>query len=152
MQVFGDTHGTVLALGERECTLQRRHQKVIEEAPSAGIPDTTRDRLLEAATQAAASVSYVGAGTVEFLIDADAPDQVFFIEMNTRLQVEHPVTEEVTGLDLVALQIAVAAGGRLDSAPTVRGHAVEARVYAESPERGFLPSTGRILLFDPLRG
>ena len=152
VQVFGDTHGTVLALGERECTLQRRHQKVIEEAPSAGIPDTTRDRLLEAATQAAASVSYVGAGTVEFLIDADAPDQVFFIEMNTRLQVEHPVTEEVTGLDLVALQIAVAAGGRLDSAPTVRGHAVEARVYAESPERGFLPSTGRILLFDPPQG
>lgn len=152
VQVFGDTHGTVLALGERECTLQRRHQKVIEEAPSASIPDTTRDRLLEAATQAAASVSYVGAGTVEFLIDADAPDQVFFIEMNTRLQVEHPVTEEVTGLDLVALQIAVAAGGRLDSAPTVRGHAVEARVYAESPERGFLPSTGRILLFDPPQG
>ncbi|MDN3444564.1 biotin carboxylase N-terminal domain-containing protein [Microbacterium sp. APC 3901] len=152
VQVFGDTHGTVIALGERECTLQRRHQKVIEEAPSAGIPDATRDRLLEAATQAAVSVSYVGAGTVEFLIDADAPDQVFFIEMNTRLQVEHPVTEEVTGLDLVALQIDVAAGGHLDSAPTVRGHAVEARVYAESPERGFLPSTGRILLFDPPRG
>ncbi|MGK3947734.1 biotin carboxylase N-terminal domain-containing protein [Microbacterium sp. K2] len=152
VQVFGDTHGSVIALGERECTLQRRHQKVIEEAPSAGIPEATRDRLLEAATQAAASVSYVGAGTVEFLIDADAPDQVFFIEMNTRLQVEHPVTEEVTGLDLVALQISIAAGGRLDPAPTVRGHAIEARVYAESPERGFLPSTGRILLFDPPRG
>lgn len=152
VQVFGDSHGTVIALGERECTLQRRHQKVIEEAPSAGIPDATRTRLLDAAIQAATSVSYVGAGTVEFLIDADAPEQVFFIEMNTRLQVEHPVTEEVTGLDLVALQIRVAAGGRLDPAPPVRGHAVEARVYAESPERGFLPSTGRVLLFDPPHG
>ncbi|WP_262492110.1 biotin carboxylase N-terminal domain-containing protein [Microbacterium sp. ANT_H45B] len=152
VQVFGDTHGTVIALGERECTLQRRHQKVIEEAPSAGIPDPTRERLLEAAVQAARSVSYVGAGTVEFLIDADRPDEVFFIEMNTRLQVEHPVTEEVTGLDLVALQLRVAAGGRLDPPPAVRGHAVEARVYAESPERGFLPSTGRILLFAPPEG
>ncbi|MGJ0388125.1 biotin carboxylase N-terminal domain-containing protein [Microbacterium sp. CGR1] len=152
VQVFGDAHGTVIALGERECTLQRRHQKVIEEAPSAGIPEATRSRLLTAAVQAAESVSYVGAGTVEFLIDADAPEQVFFIEMNTRLQVEHPVTEEVTGLDLVALQIRVAAGGRLDQAPPVRGHAVEARVYAESPERGFLPSTGRVLLFEPPQG
>jgi len=152
VQVFGDVHGTVIALGERECTLQRRHQKVIEEAPSAGIPDATRTRLLNAAIQAAQSVSYVGAGTVEFLIDADAPEQIFFIEMNTRLQVEHPVTEEVTGLDLVALQLRTAAGGRLDNAPPVRGHAVEARVYAESPERGFLPSTGRVLLFDPPQG
>ncbi|CAH0155909.1 biotin carboxylase N-terminal domain-containing protein [Microbacterium foliorum] len=152
VQVFGDVHGTVIALGERECTLQRRHQKVIEEAPSAGIPEPTRERLLEAAVQAARSVSYVGAGTVEFLIDADRPDEVFFIEMNTRLQVEHPVTEEVTGLDLVALQLRVAAGGRLDPPPAVRGHAVEARVYAESPERGFLPSTGRILLFAPPEG
>ncbi|WP_447912749.1 acetyl/propionyl/methylcrotonyl-CoA carboxylase subunit alpha [Microbacterium phyllosphaerae] len=152
VQVFGDVHGTVIALGERECTLQRRHQKVIEEAPSAGIPGETRNRLLTAAIQAAESVSYVGAGTVEFLIDADAPEQVFFIEMNTRLQVEHPVTEEVTGLDLVALQIRVAEGGRLDQPPPVRGHAVEARVYAESPERGFLPSTGRVLLFDPPQG
>ncbi|WP_311245079.1 biotin carboxylase N-terminal domain-containing protein [Microbacterium sp. WCS2018Hpa-23] len=152
VQVFGDAHGTVIALGERECTLQRRHQKVIEEAPSAGIPEATRARLLTAAIQAAESVSYVGAGTVEFLIDADAPEQVFFIEMNTRLQVEHPVTEEVTGLDLVALQIRVAEGGPLDQPPPVRGHAVEARVYAESPERGFLPSTGRVLLFDPPHG
>ncbi len=152
VQVFGDTQGTVITLGERECTLQRRHQKVIEEAPSAGIPDATRDRLLDAAVQAASSVSYVGAGTVEFLVDADAPDQVFFIEMNTRLQVEHPVTEEVSRLDLVALQIHVAAGGRLEPAPDVLGHAIEARVYAESPERGFLPSTGRVLLFDPPLG
>ncbi|WP_435744709.1 acetyl/propionyl/methylcrotonyl-CoA carboxylase subunit alpha [Microbacterium sp. PMB16] len=152
VQVFGDAHGTVIALGERECTLQRRHQKVLEEAPSAGIPAGTRDRLLAAAVQAGESVAYVGAGTVEFLIDADSPEEVFFIEMNTRLQVEHPVTEEVTGLDLVALQLRVAAGLPLDVTPTIRGHAVEARVYAESPERGFLPSTGTVLLFEPPTG
>ena len=152
VQVFGDVHGTVITLGERECTLQRRHQKVIEEAPSAGIPEETRERLLRAAIQAAESVDYVGAGTVEFLIDADSPDEVFFIEMNTRLQVEHPVTEEVTGLDLVALQLHVAAGGALDEGAALRGHAIEARIYAESPERGFLPSTGRVLLFDAPEG
>ena len=152
VQVFGDSFGTVLALGERECTLQRRHQKVIEEAPSAGIPDATRRRLLAAAVQAAESVSYVGAGTVEFLVDADAPDEVFFIEMNTRLQVEHPVTESVTGLDLVEMQIRVAAGLALQLEPRTRGHAVEARIYAESPERGFLPSTGEVLLFEPPAG
>ncbi|PRB18882.1 biotin carboxylase N-terminal domain-containing protein [Microbacterium sp. MYb62] len=152
VQVFGDAQGTVIALGERECTLQRRHQKVIEEAPSAGIPAHTRERLLSAAVLAAESVEYVGAGTVEFLIDADAPDEVFFIEMNTRLQVEHPVTEEVTGLDLVALQLRVADGLPLDVTLRLRGHAVEARVYAESPERGFLPSTGTVLLFDPPAG
>ena len=149
VQVFGDAHGTVIALGERECTLQRRHQKVVEEAPSAGIPAETRERLLSAAVQAGESVSYVGAGTVEFLVDADSPEDVFFIEMNTRLQVEHPVTEEVTGLDLVALQLRAAAGLPLDVTPVLTGHAVEARVYAESPERGFLPSTGTVLLFDP---
>ncbi|OAN40881.1 acetyl/propionyl/methylcrotonyl-CoA carboxylase subunit alpha [Microbacterium sp. H83] len=152
VQVFGDVHGSVIALGERECTLQRRHQKVIEEAPSAGIPEATRERLLEAAVDAARSVDYVGAGTVEFLVDADRPEDFFFIEMNTRLQVEHPVTEEVTGLDLVAMQIAVAAGDHLPPAPRLHGHAVEARVYAESPERGFLPSTGRVLLFDAPTG
>ncbi|WP_217183852.1 biotin carboxylase N-terminal domain-containing protein [Streptomyces sp. AC495_CC817] len=152
VQVFGDEHGRVIALGERECTLQRRHQKVVEEAPSAGIPEATRERLLDAAVRAAESVDYVGAGTVEFLIDADTPDEVFFIEMNTRLQVEHPVTEAVTGLDLVELQLRVAAGLALDEAPSLRGHAVEARIYAESPERGFLPSTGRILLFTPPPG
>lgn len=152
VQVFGDAHGTVLALGERECTLQRRHQKVIEEAPSAGIPPHTRERLLSAAVLAAESVAYVGAGTVEFLVDADAPDDVFFIEMNTRLQVEHPVTEEVTGLDLVALQLRAAAGLPLEITPRLHGHAVEARVYAEAPERGFLPSTGRVLVFDPPAG
>ncbi|MBP3978367.1 biotin carboxylase N-terminal domain-containing protein [Microbacterium sp. BLY] len=152
VQVFGDVHGTVLALGERECTLQRRHQKVIEEAPSAGIPADTRDRLLAAAVRAAESVAYVGAGTVEFLVDADAPEDAFFIEMNTRLQVEHPVTEEVTGLDLVALQLRMADGQALDVRPRTSGHAVEARVYAESPERGFLPSTGTVLLFEPPAG
>ncbi|MCT1476561.1 biotin carboxylase N-terminal domain-containing protein [Microbacterium sp. p3-SID336] len=152
VQVFGDDHGRVVAFGERECTLQRRHQKVIEEAPSAGIPAETRERLLSAAVRAAESVSYVGAGTVEFLVDADAPEDVFFIEMNTRLQVEHPVTEEVTGLDLVALQLRVADGQRLDVHAQLRGHAVEARVYAESPERGFLPSTGTVLLFEAPAG
>ncbi|WP_194422386.1 biotin carboxylase N-terminal domain-containing protein [Microbacterium abyssi] len=152
VQVFGDAQGTVVALGERECTLQRRHQKVIEEAPSAGLPDGVRERLFEAAVRAAESVDYVGAGTVEFLVDADAPDEFFFIEMNTRLQVEHPVTEAVTGLDLVALQLAVAAGDALPAVPPVTGHAVEARVYAESPEGGFLPSTGRVLRFDAPAG
>jgi len=152
VQVFGDTHGTVIALGERECTLQRRHQKVIEEAPAAHLPDAVRRRLLDAAVAAAQSVDYVGAGTVEFLVEADSVQDIFFIEMNTRLQVEHPVTEEVTRLDLVALQVQVAAGGALPEPPEVRGHAVEARVYAESPERGFLPSTGRVLLFDAPRG
>jgi len=148
VQVFGDVHGTVIALGERECTLQRRHQKVVEEAPSAGLPDGVREELFDAAIRAAESVDYVGAGTVEFLVDADAPEEFFFIEMNTRLQVEHPVTEAVTGLDLVALQLAVAAGEALPSPPPVTGHAIEARIYAESPERGFLPSTGPILRFD----
>ncbi|UWF78676.1 acetyl/propionyl/methylcrotonyl-CoA carboxylase subunit alpha [Microbacterium neungamense] len=152
VQVFGDRYGTVRALGERECTLQRRHQKVIEEAPAANLPDPVRQLLFEAAVRAAESVHYVGAGTVEFLVDADAVDEVFFIEMNTRLQVEHPVTEEVTGLDLVALQLQVAAGEALPEAPPVRGHAIEARVYAESPERGFLPQTGTVLLFDAPAG
>ncbi|MFS2281195.1 biotin carboxylase N-terminal domain-containing protein [Microbacterium sp. OR21] len=152
VQVLGDTHGNVIALGERECTLQRRHQKVIEEAPAANLPDDVRTRLLEAAVAAARSVDYVGAGTVEFLVEADAVGEVFFIEMNTRLQVEHPVTEEVTGLDLVAQQLHIASGGAIETAPEVRGHAVEARVYAESPERGFLPSTGRVLLFDAPEG
>ncbi|MDQ0645401.1 acetyl/propionyl/methylcrotonyl-CoA carboxylase subunit alpha [Microbacterium murale] len=152
VQVFGDSHGTVIALGERECTLQRRHQKVVEEAPSAGLTVGLTERLLEAAVRAAESVAYVGAGTVEFLVDADAPDDFFFIEMNTRLQVEHPVTEAVTGLDLVALQLGVAAGGALPAPPALSGHAVEARIYAESPERDFLPSTGRILRFAVPRG
>ncbi|GAB3631466.1 acetyl/propionyl/methylcrotonyl-CoA carboxylase subunit alpha [Microbacterium shaanxiense] len=152
VQVFGDTHGNVIALGERECTLQRRHQKVIEEAPSAGLPDGLTARLFDAAVRAAQSVSYVGAGTVEFLVDADSPEDFFFIEMNTRLQVEHPVTEAVTGLDLVAQQLVVAAGGEVPEPPRPRGHAIEARIYAEAPERDFLPSTGRVLRFRAPRG
>ncbi len=146
VQVFGDAHGTVVALGERECTLQRRHQKVIEEAPSARIPSATRDRLLAAAVRAAESVAYVGAGTVEFLVDADAPEDVFFIEMNTRLQVEHPVTEEVTGTDLVREQfrIAFGEGPSFTETPAPTGHAFEFRINAEDPGRGFLPSPGRV--------
>ena len=149
VQVLADAHGAVIHLGERECTLQRRHQKVIEEAPSPIIDAATRARLGAAACAAAASVDYVGAGTVEFLVAADRPDEFFFIEMNTRLQVEHPVTEFVTGIDLVEQQLRAAAGLPLEiTQEDVRldGHAIEARVYAESPARGFLPSTGGVLL------
>ena len=150
VQVLADAHGAVIHLGERECTLQRRHQKVIEEAPSPIIDAATRERLGAAACAAAASVDYVGAGTVEFLVAADRPDEFFFIEMNTRLQVEHPVTEFVTGIDLVEQQLRAAAGLPLEIAQEdvrLDGHAIEARVYAETPARGFLPSTGDILLF-----
>lgn len=147
VQIFGDSHGQVVAYGDRECTLQRRHQKVIEEAPAPGLSAALRQRLADTAVAAARSLDYIGAGTVEFLLESARPDDFFFIEMNTRLQVEHPVTEAVTGLDLVALQIEVAAGGHVAAVPAPKGHAVEARVYAESPERGFLPSVGRILQF-----
>ncbi len=152
VQVMADAHGTVIHLGERECTLQRRHQKVIEEAPSPVIDAATRERIGAAACAAAASVDYVGAGTVEFLVAADRPEEFFFIEMNTRLQVEHPVTELVTGLDLVELQVRVAAGERLPLAQEdvrLTGHAIEARVYAETPARGFLPATGPVLVWEP---
>lgn len=148
VQVLADAHGGIIHLGERECTLQRRHQKVIEEAPSPVVDAETRARLGAAACAAAASVDYRGAGTVEFLVAADRPDEFFFIEMNTRLQVEHPVTELVTGIDLVEQQLRVAAGDRLAIAQDdvrLDGHAIEARVYAESPERGFLPATGEVL-------
>ncbi len=150
VQVLADAHGAVVHLGERECTLQRRHQKVVEEAPSPVIDPATRERIGAAACAAAASVDYRGAGTVEFLVAADRPDEFFFIEMNTRLQVEHPVTELVTGIDLVAQQVSIAAGEPLPFAQEdirLEGHAIEARVYAESPERGFLPSTGDVLLW-----
>ncbi len=155
VQVLADEHGNVIHLGERECTLQRRHQKVIEEAPSPVVDAATRARLGAAACAAAASVDYRGAGTVEFLVAGDRPDEFFFIEMNTRLQVEHPVTELVTGLDLVEQQLRVAAGRPLALAQddiVLTGHAIEARVYAESPERGFLPATGPVLEWRPAAG
>jgi acetyl-CoA/propionyl-CoA carboxylase biotin carboxyl carrier protein len=153
VQVLADAHGRVVHLGERECTLQRRHQKVIEEAPSPIVDAETRKRLGAAACAAAASVSYLGAGTVEFIVSADRPDEFFFMEMNTRLQVEHPVTELVTGIDLVEQQVHIAAGEPL-SLGEVRmdGHAIEARIYAESPSRGFLPATGPVLLWEPAAG
>lgn len=149
IQVLADTHGNVIHLGERECSLQRRHQKIIEEAPSPLLDDARRAAMGAAAVEAARSCGYVGAGTVEFIVSADTPDEYFFMEMNTRLQVEHPVTELVTGLDLVACQLDVAAGGELpltQDQVTLHGHAVEARVYAEDPDRGFLPGGGRVLL------
>ncbi|WP_205751064.1 acetyl-CoA carboxylase biotin carboxylase subunit [Brevibacterium linens] len=148
VQIMADAHGNVVHLGERECSLQRRHQKVIEEAPSALLDEETRARIGQAACETAKSVGYVGAGTVEFIVGADRPDEFFFMEMNTRLQVEHPVTEEVTGVDLVELQLRVGAGEELpltQDAITLTGHSIEARIYAEDPSRGFLPTGGRAL-------
>jgi acetyl/propionyl-CoA carboxylase alpha subunit len=153
VQVFGDAHGNVVHLFERDCSLQRRHQKVIEEAPAPGMDAATRAAVCGAAVKAARAVGYVGAGTVEFIADASQglrPDRIWFMEMNTRLQVEHPVTEAVTGQDLVEWQIRVAAGEPLPLTQdqlTLTGHALEARLYAENPAAGFLPSVGELSHF-----
>ncbi|HUL33725.1 MAG TPA: acetyl-CoA carboxylase biotin carboxylase subunit [Candidatus Eisenbacteria bacterium] len=146
IQIFADSHGRCVSLGERECSIQRRHQKVVEEAPSTVITPDLRRKMGEAAVRLARAGGYVNAGTVEFLVDADL--NFYFLEVNTRLQVEHPVTEQVTGLDLVKLQIAIAAGHRLPFAwesITPRGHAMEVRLYAEDPDNNFFPSPGKIL-------
>jgi len=150
VQVFGDSHGNVVHLFERDCSLQRRHQKVIEEAPAPGMDEATRAEICAAAVRAAKAVDYEGAGTIEFIADASEglrADRIFFMEMNTRLQVEHPVTEEITGVDLVEWQLRVASGEKLPQKQeelSINGHAIEARLYAEDPAKGFLPSTGRL--------
>ena len=153
IQVFADLHGNIIHLGERDCSVQRRHQKIVEEAPCPSIDDITRQAMAESATNVARTINYVGAGTVEFLVDES--NNYYFIEMNTRLQVEHGVTEMITGLDLVALQIQVAQGETLQltqSDVTIRGHAIETRVYAEDPNNDFLPSSGLIHLWQTPKG
>ena len=154
VQVFGDRHGNVVHLFERDCSLQRRHQKVIEEAPAPGMDDATREAICDAAVRAARAVDYVGAGTIEFIADGSEglrADRIWFMEMNTRLQVEHPVTEEITGQDLVEWQLCVASGEPLPRTQrelSIDGWAMEARLYAEDPANGFLPSIGSLEAFD----
>ena len=161
VQVFGDTHGNIVHLFERDCSLQRRHQKVIEEAPAPGMDDATREQLCAAAVKAAKAVDYVGAGTIEFIADASEglrADRIWFMEMNTRLQVEHPMTEEITGVDLVEWQLRVASGEALPKRQdelSINGWAMEARLYAEDPRTGFLPSIGKLdnlFLMNPFEG
>ncbi|MBW3561432.1 MAG: biotin/lipoyl-binding protein [Actinobacteria bacterium] len=154
IQVFGDTHGSVVHLFERECSIQRRHQKIIEESPSPALDEELRQEMCDAAVRAAASVDYEGAGTVEMLL-SDVSRDFYFLEMNTRLQVEHPVTELITGHDLVAWQLAVAAGEPIPVAQDEirrEGHAIEARLYAEDPAGGFLPQSGTVSVFDVPEG
>lgn len=150
VQIFGDSHGNAFCFGERECSLQRRYQKIVEEAPSAAVSVELRQRLVQAGIDAVKVLNYTGAGTVEFILDQE--DNFYFLEVNTRLQVEHPVTEMVYGIDLVALQITVAQGEALELAETFlqpRGWAIEARIYAEDPDNNFLPSVGRLSVFSP---
>jgi geranyl-CoA carboxylase alpha subunit len=153
IQVFGDAHGNVIHLGERDCSVQRRHQKVVEEAPSPAVDASLRARMGAAAVQAAKAIDYVGAGTIEFMLDRSG--EFYFLEMNTRLQVEHPVTELITGLDLVALQFDVAEGKPLPLAQDdvrLDGHAIEVRLYAEDSRKKFLPQAGAVHLFEPAAG
>ena len=153
MQIIADTHGNVVHLGERDCSVQRRHQKLIEEAPCPVLTEDIRERMGKAAVRLVNQVGYVNAGTIEFLLDRD--DNFYFMEMNTRIQVEHPVTEEVTGIDLVEAQIRVAAGEKLSFTQDdvrIQGHAIECRINAEDPAKDFRPSPGKVGLFVPPGG
>jgi acetyl-CoA carboxylase biotin carboxylase subunit len=151
-QIMGDKHGNVIHLGERDCSVQRRHQKLIEESPSPAMTPKLREKMGNDAVRGAKAIDYVGAGTIEMLLDEDG--SYYFMEMNTRIQVEHPVTEMITGMDLVKEQIRVAAGEKLSvkEMPPMRGHVIEVRVNAEDPARNFQPSPGRIDVFHPPGG